>query len=805
MKRTDATVWQEGQVPGSVYRDLMRAGVIADPYYRLNEKEFCRLSESDYEYEREFAAQPALLQCRRVVLHADGLDTVCTVYLNGSEIGTADNMHRQYEWDVTDILRSENVLRVVFRSPIKYIRECESETPLESPREAIAGIAHLRKAHYMFGWDWGPQMPDMGIWRDIGLVGYSQARLSDMRIGQTHTPDRVTVTVQATADRLTDAPLTLCAELVSPTGDRLTAQTSFDADGASTELTVADPQLWWPNNLGGQPLYTLHLSLQDSAGAVLEKQCKRIGLRTLTVRQEPDEYGRSFAFEVNGQPFFAMGASYVPQDYILSQVTAQRMEDLIRDCAAANMNCLRVWGGGYYPSDMFYDLCDEYGIVVWQDLMYACCIYDMTPEFTASIAAETRDNMRRLRHHASLGLFCGNNEQEWFWSNDWQYRYPRKYREQYFYQYEELLPQIAAEEAPQTFYWRASPSSDGGMIAPNDPDMGDMHYWDVWFDRLPLTMYRTMFPRFVSELGFESLPPRRTVDTFTVPEDRRYDSEVMTARQKNASGLHLIPDHMHLRLGDPAGFDQTIYLSQVMQIEGVRTAFEQFRRHRGRCMGAVYWQLNDAWPAISWSSLDYYGRWKGLHYAAKRFYAPVLVSGYNDGVRLLASVANERHTPFTGEVIWQLRDTDGTLLQEGALPVTVDPFSVTACEFPCLSAWLDAAGKTHRYVSLRLCEQGTVVSRSTVLFTEDKNVRLCDPDIQTVVTPREIILKSSRLARCVYVDFDQADVRLDDNFFDLDAGEERHIAILQSSLSPEELRSRLTTVSLFNARKCENI
>lgn len=421
-----------------------------------------------------------------------------------------------------------------------------------------------------------------------------------------------------------------------------------ETTAAEQVITIEHPQLWWPNGLGKQPLYRVTVRL-----ATGDTRMWRIGLRTMTVSREKDEWGEEFCHVVNGMKVFAMGADYIPEDNILARVTPERTRRLLEDCKAANFNAIRVWGGGYYPDDAFYDICDELGLMVWQDLMYACAFYDLTPDFERSIRVETHQNVARLRHHASLALICGNNEMEMFMAGansalinhrTWEFvpTYPHHITD-YVKMFEYILPAIVKETAPQTYWWPASPSSGGNFDAPNDENRGDNHYWDVWHGEKPFTEYRKFFFRYASEFGFQSFPCLKSVKQFTLPDDRNIFSRVMERHQRNQAANGKILSYLSQTFRYPNSFDDLLYASQLMQAEAIRYGVEHWRRNRGRCMGAIIWQLNDIWPVASWASIDYYGRWKALHYAAKRFFAPVMISAEEEGELSQNPKINEYH------------------------------------------------------------------------------------------------------------------------------------------------------------------
>jgi beta-mannosidase len=808
MKKTDDTEWINGNVPGSVFNDLLQAGQMEDPFFRDNEYDALELSKFDFEYTREFSVEKDLLDHDVVLLRCEGLDTLCDLSINGTLVLKADNMHRTYEIDVKNVLvPGINVIHVFIQSATVYALEKEKEQHLSSCADAVPGISHIRKAHSMFGWDWGPQIPDAGIWRDITIHGYDNGRMDDVYVTQTHSENKVNLDIQVDLQNWAGTELALRATLESPDGKVYAQELPVSLAQASLALDIADPQIWWPNNYGSQPLYTLKVELFKGTQAIDDKTLT-IGLRTLTVKQVKDTWGESFEFEVNGKSIFAMGANYIPEDNVFGRINFEKTEKLIKSCVEANYNCIRVWGGGYYADDYFYDLCDQYGLIVWQDHMYACGNYDFTDEFKDSITLETIDNMKRIRHHASLGLWSGNNELEYAWAYwGWGERYGEKLKQDYLKQFEEYLPELSKSLDPNTFYWRSSPSSTGNFDDPNNENIGDMHYWDVWHGRKPITEFRTLYPRFMSEFGLQSFPSLKTVESFTLPEDRNIFSYVMESHQKNGTGNEKILYYISEYFKYPKDFDNLLYVSQLIQAEGMRNGIEHWRRNRGRCMGAIYWQLNDIWPVASWSSLDYFGRWKAGHYAAKRFFAPVLVSACEEGTNVSLHVTNETLNEVQGRLNWRLLNTRSEVLQSGELEVSVDALSsqeITSLDFGSV---LDTKQKLREsYLVFDFIAHGQSVSGGTVLFVKSKHFNYLDPHISTSVSETEdqfiIEVKSQSLAKFVELSLSDADSLWSDNIFDLSASAAKTVTVQKDSLSEpltlEAFKEQLTVRSLFD-------
>ena len=782
MREADSETWHSAHVPGSVYADLMADGTMPDPFWRENELDAFERMKKDYVYQRTFTVSEAQLAHAHVELVCEGLDTLAHVSLNGREIAFADNMHITWVWDVKEQLHAgENTLEIRFDSPILYCAKKAEEAPGWESSDATPGFRHLRKAHCMFGWDWGPRLPDAGIWRPIFLRTWDTARLENALMLQAHHDGVVDVTIRPEIA----GESAWSAEITAPDGEVLTLP---ETTATEQVITIEHPQLWWPNGLGKQPLYRVTVRL-----ATGDTRMWRIGLRTMTVSREKDEWGEEFCHVVNGMKVFAMGADYIPEDNILARVTPERTRRLLEDCKAANFNAIRVWGGGYYPDDAFYDICDELGLLVWQDLMYACAFYDLTPDFERSIRVETQQNVARLRHHASLALICGNNEMEMFMAGansalinhrTWEFvpTYPHHITD-YVKMFEYILPAIVKETAPQTYWWPASPSSGGNFDAPNDENRGDNHYWDVWHGEKPFTEYRKFFFRYASEFGFQSFPCLKSVKQFTLPDDRNIFSRVMERHQRNQAANGKILSYLSQTFRYPNSFDDLLYASQLMQAEAIRYGVEHWRRNRGRCMGAIIWQLNDIWPVASWASIDYYGRWKALHYAAKRFFAPVMISAEEEGElsqnpkineyhpaplekSFRLNVCNETLRDVTGEVVWALRTPDGAIVRQNQQTLTI----------PAMSAkWLDKvdcadASLTGHYISFAFVVDNVAVSEGTCIFCAPKHFEFVDPRLTVETRGDTLLVTSHAYAKQVWLESEDADLLLDDNAFDMNPG-----------------------------------
>ena len=769
--------WLPANVPGGVHTDLLALGRIPDPFVGDNEKRVQWVAEADWEYRYQFATTPELLRQPHIWLVCDGLDTLATVSLNGRELGRAANMFRQYRWDVKPLLKAgENDLRIGFDSPVRFAAAQQAIRPMPGVSHAIPGGPYLRKAPCHFGWDWGPQLPPIGVWKDIQLEGYEGAHITEVRLSQQHAEGQVTVEARVAVQSWDEAPRSVVMRLVAPDGQVFETRAAVAPGNESTlRVDIPNPQIWWPNGYGAQPLYRASVELHQS-DLLLDQREYQLGLRTLELRQQPDEWGRSFTFVVNGRPIFAKGSNWIPADSFPTRISDAYLEGLIRAAAETHQNMLRVWGGGFYEEERFYDLCDRYGILVWQEFIFSCSIYPLdVPAFLENVHTEVVENVRRLRHRASLALWCGNNEMEWGWV-DWGWNRPelQDLKAAYDRFFHHTLPAWCAAEDPDRVYWPSSPSSDTPFENPNGQQQGDAHYWDVWHGRKPFTSYRGQYPRFMSEFGFQALPPLATIRTYADEADWNMTSYIMEMHQKNASGNSLMVGQMLDTFRLPKDFVSLVYLSMALQAEGIRYGVEHWRRHPDRVAGILYWQLNDCWPVASWSSLDYFGRWKALHYAARRFYAPLMLSIEDKPPKQGVYVSNDLLEPWEGTVRWSLETLAGEVLTSGQALVMAGPQSATqVCELDFSARISDDNIRTLVFIA-ELYQGERLITRQTAGFAPIKHLSLAAPDVTADMRCEGdqliVELTSRSLALLVEVSLTDADVVFSDNYFNLPPG-----------------------------------
>lgn len=783
------------QVPGTVYGALLEGGKIEDPFWRDNENALMERMKEDFEYQLDFVASPEVMDAPMKELVFEGLDTLADVYLNEKKLASTDNMHRTWRFDVTKyLLDGENHLRIYFHGPIPFIKKEYKKTRADGSEEAMVGFPLLRKAHYMFGWDWGPHLPDVGIFRSVTLEGISKARLEGVAVEQFHKKDQVVLKLKIEERCLTKRKATYQAIVKNPNG-----KVVFEGD-ATKKIVIEKPKLWWPNGFGEQPLYDITV-IQYVGNEETDCYETKIGLRTMEIHREKDEFGEMFAHRVNGVDCFAMGADYIPEDNLLGRLTRERTRELLQQCKDCNFNSIRVWGGGIYPPDWFYELCDEMGLLVWQDFMFACAVYDLNEHFEENIKAEIRDNLRRIRNHACLALMCGNNEMEMF-VKDGVWVTSDKQRADYIKMYEYIFPKLMAEYAPGVEYWPASPSSGGCFDDPNSFDRGDVHYWAVWHSSVPFTEFRKYHFRYLSEFGFQSLPAFKTIQSFTDhEEDYNLFSYVMEKHQRNRAANAKIMQYMQQTFRYPNDFKSLIYASQLLQGEAIKYGVEHFRRNRGRCMGAVYWQLNDCWPVISWASIDYCGRWKALQYFAKRFFAPVLLSCEETGMRsedININGENETFIPSVGlnisnetlkshklTVEWELRDNYGKVLKSGDWKTKVGALEAIwmkkRLEFPEIDIFTT-------YFCYRLIEDGKVISEESVIFSLPKYFHYVDPSLRVWAEGDEVVVEAKAYAKSIEILNENEDLILEDNYFDMNPGTKR-LKVLRGKTDSLRVRS----------------
>jgi beta-mannosidase len=803
--------WLPATVPGDVHLDLLANQKIPDPFSRDNEAKLQWIEKVSWEYRLNFDVTPSMLARSNVDLVFDGLDAAAEVYVNGAQVLTTDNMFRVWRVSLKGRLHvGKNLLRVAFPSPIKAATEAARRDPFRV-NSKTEEKTYVRKAAYEYGWDWGPRFVTSGIWRPARIESWDKVRIADFHVRQSDVSKDVAhleAEVEVEAARSGEARINV---QYSDAGKPVTLSRSVSVHAGRNvvdlPVEIRQPKRWFPVGYGEQPLYEFTAQVSTGVG-VNETRKTKIGLRSVELRRQLDKWGRSFEFVVNGIPVFAKGADVIPFDSFPNRVTTANYRRILESARDANMNMVRHWGGGYYETDEFYSICDELGIMVWQDFMFGNDWQPGTYAFKQNMEAEAEDQVRRLRNHPSIVLWCGNNETEIAYN--WAPRpvLPADVRfymwQDYLTEFSGILPRVVARLTPETPYWPSSPSADYEFLA-DHYQSGDQHDWSVWHSRTPFTEYEKHHWRFVSEFGFQSFPEMRSLESFTLPEDRTsITTPVMLAHQKNNEGNSIIRDYMAKDYPDPKDFASLLYVSQVLQAEGIKIGAEHFRRSRPETMGSLFWQLNDCWPVASWSSIDYYGRWKALQYYARRFYAPILVSPHIENGLLKAYIVSDKtqSTPATLRV--RLMDFDGKILLEESQQVTVAPLASQAYMSWPLKKLADAgAADTSRvFVVAELSVGGVTVSRNLIYLAPVKGVNLKPAVLKVETTGAngsyKIRVASPVLARSVYLSFGSLNVNLSDNYFDLLPGETVEIAA-SSAASLDALKAQLKVVSLTDA------
>ena len=852
LENSEKSIETVAHIPGTVFEALLENKIIEDPFYGLNEQDMEWVYESDWEFRYEFDLKQEFLDHKKIILRLNGIDTFAEIYINDELIGFTENMFVTYDFNVKSKLKkSQNIMRVLIKSPtVKAKEEIEKHgIRLNTGLAYIPGIPYLRKAQYSFGWDWGPILPDIGIWQSIELIGFDNIKIDSTYITQTFhynidpldikTPEEITkigimaVDLSIKIDLISDYEIEnlknyrIILTLKAPDDIIITKEKSIDSLNPTFNLNIEYPYLWWTHDLGTPNLYDLIISIKN--GQIIDKSTEKIGIRDLQLIQNPDKWGETFFFLLNGVPVFAKGANWVPIDSFIPRGKRIGLyQSNLKHAKEANMNMIRVWGGGIYEDDLFYELCDMLGILVWQDFPFACAVYPSHKEFLENIKMESTQNIKRLRNHPSLALWCGNNEVEELWN--WELKVSEiteeitknKFKAGYIKIFEDILPKFIEEHDPNRMYWPSSPSNGYagdkiGSSYSNSPDIGDSHFWKVWHRNKPFSAYREFDSRFMSEFGYESFPSIKTIKRFCPPEHFDFFSPIMENHQKNSAGNKKIFDYMKRRFSIPQNFESQIILSQLTQAEAIEYGVEHWRRNRNdfHCMGSLYWQLNDCWPVASWSSLDYFGRWKALHYFAKKFYQPIFASVKEDSEKVEFWVTNDLKS--SKEVIfqWRILDSKGNTLMEGSNSSKISP---------CLSLRLDTIDvstiskdkfpEQNNIIFYKLIDKSKsvgVIFHGFRLFDAPKKFSLKDPVLSYTITETknanesvvdfELNITAKNIALYVFIDSDLVDFIASDNYFSIEPEEFRIIKIRSvKTLKSYENLSKQQIVDSFKIR-----
>ena len=815
------TVHQKGSqdrfaasVPGCIHTDLLAAGKIENPYYADNENRLFWIGEKSWVYTRKIIVPKRILEHNQLELVSNGLDTIATITINNKIIGASNNAFRTWRFDIRKALRSgANTITVTFDSTFPTAKKMAKKRAFNAAmvdEARLEGSNYIRKSQANYGWDWGPRCVTCGIWRSIHIEAFDTARISDVHITQDHgRADQVSLDVAVETVRFAQSSLLALVKIKYKGEKILGAEFPLPRKISSMQMTIKKPKLWWPNGLGEQPLYEVEVTLLNASRNILDQKFLSIGFRELRLVRRPDKWGESFQFEVNGEPFFAKGANWIPADTFVTRITVEQYEHLIVSAAQANMNMLRVWGGGIYEDEKFYELCDRHGICVWQDFMFACAGYPANDKtYMDNVAEEAKDVIRQLRHHPSLALWCGNNELEqgqraigkdpttgvMTW-------------DEYKSLFDKLLASIVKKLDPQRDYWPSSPHSPSGdRLDFNNPDIGDAHLWEVWHGRKPFEWYRTATHRFVSEFGFQSFPEPEVVKSYTPVEERNITSFVMEHHQRSSIGNQRIIEYLLSWFRLPSGFEMSLWLSQILQGMAIKYAVENWRRIMPRGMGTLIWQLNDCWPVASWSSIDYPGNWKALHYMARDFYAPLLVSGIEDSKKgsVEVFVTNDYRTPKEGIVGWILTDTGGETVEEGTIPVIIAARKSKRVGILKLENHVKEPGARNLMLWLTLDIDGERVSDNFVSFEKPKHLSLKDPKLTTRINVLDggeykVTVSAKRPALWTWLDLDSVTASYSDRFFHLGPKQKLEVLVRpKRKLRPDLFEKKLGAFSLYD-------
>ncbi|MEE2877341.1 MAG: glycoside hydrolase family 2 protein [Candidatus Neomarinimicrobiota bacterium] len=792
-RETGTSDWFPAQIPGTVHTDLFTNGIISDPFIGNNEFDLQWIEKRDWEYRLEFNADRKLLRQEIVELEFEGLDTYADVYLNNQLIISADNMFRSWSVPCRKNLKAgKNELRIVFYSPVNRGQNQLERLPYLIPTSnepkpiGFQTSVHTRKAQYHYGWDWGPRLVTSGVWRPVTLKGWSDVKLRDVfyqlnELTETTAHYTAHLELESTKRQKVELALSILGE--SWPGVRKTVTVEPGANTFSINFKIENPDLWWPNGFGDQKLYQIKTEIIKE-GATLDSEIERIGVRTVALVREPDKHGTSFKFHVNGIPLFMKGANYIPANFFNPRA-AQRYEEVIKTAKNAHMNMLRVWGGGVYENNDFYRLCDENGILIWQDFMFACCMVPTGADHHENIRIEAEENVKRLRNRPSVALWCGNNENLTGWNEwDWKRLYSHSdddsvaIWETYDRLFTETLPAIVEAHDPGKAYWPSSPSSEGNRL--QNRFSGDQHEWGVWFGQQPFSHYDRNAGRFISEYGIQALP---SLATMRLMDPHHWkdglSSPVITARQRSRmpwitpdfDGYDMIEHYISLGYQPVKDFESLIYLSQLSQADALKSAAEAHRRNKPITMGSLYWQLIDCWPTVSWSTIDFFGRQKAAHYAIERAYRDVIIASEEKGDSLHVSVISDRLEIFHGKVVIRLRDTRKRVLRADTVSVVATNHRPERMAVYHTKTFLSGLPAEQAVIQIQLLEEEQEIHRNMHLLVKPKELALQKPLIHLSFSLKdrliELEIESDVFARGVEISTHEIDGTFSDNFFNL--------------------------------------
>lgn len=789
--------WTQVCVPGTNFGDLYRSKVIPDPFFGDGEAKLQWIELEDWEYLCEFELKDSMA-ASIVDLVFEGLDTYCDVYLNEHHLLQSNNMFVGHRVTCTDhLIRGVNELRILFRSPIRQTMDLHKKMgftyPAENDKTKESLSVFTRKAPYHYGWDWGPKFVTSGIWRPVYLEVYQGARLEEIQIHQNWVDDQ-NVELSFIIELSGKVPDGTCIHIKSPNHEELVVEPVHIRNShVETPIHISKPRKWWPNGLGEAHLYEFEVSAVLK-GKTMDSRLEKIGLRTIEVVNEADDQGESFYIKVNGHPVFMKGANYIPSDSFLPDVSAKKYKQIFQDAVAANMNMLRVWGGGTYENDLFYDLADQYGILIWQDFMFSCTLYPANDEFLENVRAEAIYNIKRLRNHPCIALWCGNNEVEMgsaFWEWKEKFNYSDKTWEMlqadYAVLFKNLLPTIVKAFDPARFYFSSSPI--GFWENPEDDKRGDNHYWGVWHGEEDFDEFKRRIPRFMSEYGFQSFPAKQSMEKFLDSADMHLESAALSTHQKHPRGNRIIRETIERYYNKPTNFEEFLYLSQLVQAEGLKIAFEAHRKSMPYCMGTLYWQFNDCWPAISWSGIDYYGTWKALHYQAKRSFSTDILVIEEENDELKIHVVSDRLEAFDATLEIKILDFNGSVEQSLTSMVSISGNESVLVLTTPVSELINKASQDQVFLRASLKGEKISEQHANYYFSKARDLQLPSAQVKHELRKEgdnlTITLGSDVLVKNLYVFIEEISGNFDDNFFDLIPGQKKVVS-METSANPNE-------------------
>jgi len=821
-KSTSDSNWLPATVPGSVHTDLLANNIIEDPYYRLNEHNLQWIDKKDWEYSTSFNIDKSIIDHDIVEILFKGLDTYAKVYLNNHLILDADNMFMYWQVSCKDKLKiGENNLRIVFKSPINIGLDKRENLGYflpgaENDQSELGGVGDkktcvfTRKAQYHYGWDWGPRLVTSGIWQDIELIAWNNNKIVDVNIIQNEiTEDKAAIIAEIEIESVKDENVSIIGLVDSIIIFTEKVHLEIGINSISIPFAILNPELWWTNGLGNQKLYNIEIQIANES-VILSSKKQNIGLRTVEVVQEVDSIGKSFYFKLNGNPVFMKGANYIPQDVFLDRVSDQDYENLIKSAVDANFNMLRVWGGGIYEKDIFYDLCDKYGILVWQDFMFACAMYPGNSAFVENVKKEAIQNVKRLRNHPSIALWCGDNEilsawNRWGWKENVLKNQGQNIVDTVWNAYDNIfhniLPDVVKELDPQRLYWSSSPSAGFGEL--ENGKSGDNHYWGVWWAKEPFSKYKEEIPRFMSEYGFQSFPELNSVKKYATEDDWDINSEVMKSHQRSSIGNVTIQEYMQRDYKDPKDFPMFLYVNHVLQAEGIKTAIEAHRLNMPYCMGSLYWQLNDCWPVASWSGIDYYGNWKAMHYFVKKAFNNILVITDIDSTNQIAiSIVSDKLKNINAILKILIIDFNGTELFNNQININIKSNSSNVYFNAGLDSIIDDMDKNRMLLYAEVIDYDNELLSSNILyFSKVADLNLPVPNIKYNIEQSDkgfvVNITTGNLAKNVFLSIEKVEGSFSDNYFDLLPNQSIEIEFITTiPISLNEFKKNLKVITI---------